>query len=214
MNPRAAYTTQDLGHLGLVAGMCKELKIAETIEQLLPPTEKAISHGTAVCAMLLNGLGVVNQRMYLMPEFFRNKPVEQLLGTGITAEQLNDDTLGRTLDAIYAANPTEVYAPVPANSCRILGLTSRSGHLDSTSFHPDGHYNAEHPPEDGVIWITKGYSRDHRPELNQCVLKLIVESQASLPIHMSAASGNSEDKTGGRSLIQAPTLTTCRRSMS
>jgi hypothetical protein len=136
-----------------------------------------------------------------VPEFFRNKPVERLLGAGITADQLNDDTLGRTLDAIYAANPTEVYAAVAANSCAILGLTPTFAHLDSTSFHVDGRYNADTPPEEGVIWITKGYSRDHRPELNQCILNLIVESQASIPIHMSAASGNTEDKTGFRTLL-------------
>lgn len=196
------YTTQDLGHLGLVAGMCHELKIAETIDQLLPPTEKEISHGTSVCAMILNGLGFVKQRLYLAPDFFRNKPVEQLLGADITAEQLNDDTLGCTLDAIYATNPTEVYAPVAANSCLRPGLRSKSAHLDSTSFHVDGQYNAAHPPDAGVIWITKGYSRDHRPELNQCILNLIVESQASIPIHMSTASGNSDDKTGFRTLLQ------------
>lgn len=202
MSQISTYTTQDLGHLGLVAGMCKELKVAEAIDQLLPPTEKQVSHGTAVCAMILNGLGFVNQRVYLVSDFFRNKPVERLLGVGISADQLNDDTLGRTLDAIYVSNPTEVYASVAANSCLVLGLRPKFGHLDSTSFHVDGRYNADHPPEEGVIWITKGYSRDHRPELNQCILNLIVESQASIPIHMSAASGNSEDKTGFRSLIQ------------
>jgi transposase len=202
MSQISTYTTQDLGHLGLVAGMCKELKIAETIDHLLPPTEKQVSHGIAVCAMVLNGLGFVNQRLYLVPEFFRNKPVERLLGPGITADQLNDDTLGRTLDAIYASNPTEVYASVAANSCEILGLKPQYAHLDSTSFHVDGRYNADDPPKEGVIWITKGYSRDHRPELNQCILNLIVESQASIPIYMSAASGNSDDKTGFRSLLQ------------
>jgi transposase len=202
MSQISTYTTQDLGHLGLVAGMCKELKLAESIDQLLPPTEKQVSHGTAVCAMVLNGLGFVNQRLYLVPEFFRNKPVERLLGAGIRAEQLNDDTLGRTLDAIYAANPTEVYASVAANSCLLLGLKSKFAHLDSTSFHVDGRYNGDQPPEAGVIWITKGYSRDHRPELNQCILNLIVESQASIPIHMSAANGNSDDKTGFRTLLK------------
>jgi transposase len=96
-----------------------------------------------------------------------------------------------------------VYAAVAANSCEHLGLQPRCGHLDSTSFHVDGRYNSEQPPDDGVIWITKGYSRDHRPELNQCILNLIVESQASIPIHMSAASGNSEDKTGFREQLTA-----------
>jgi len=116
---------------------------------------------------------------------------------------LNDDTLGRTLDAIYAYNPTELYAHVAASSCVLLGLKPRFAHMDSTSFHVDGQYNADSPPQEGVIHLTKGYSRDHRPELNQCILNLIVESQASIPVHMSAASGNSDDKTGFRSLVQS-----------
>lgn len=42
--------------------------------------------------MILNGLGWVNRALYLMPHFFKDKPVERLLGAEITAEQLNDDT--------------------------------------------------------------------------------------------------------------------------
>ncbi len=202
MSQISTYTTQDLGHLGLVAGMCKELKIAETIDSLLPPTEKRVSHGTALCAMVLNGLGFVNQRVYLVPTFFANKPVGRLLGEGVTAEQLNDDTLGRTLDAIHDADPTNVYSSLAVQTCQHLGLKPKFGHLDSTSFHVDGEYNSDQPPDDDtVIWMTKGYSRDHRPGLNQCILNLIVESQGSIPILMSAASGNNEDKTGFRNLL-------------
>jgi hypothetical protein len=50
----STHTTKDLGHLGLVAGMCKKLNIADVIDRTLPPNEKQISHGTAVCAMILS----------------------------------------------------------------------------------------------------------------------------------------------------------------
>ena len=33
-----------------------------------------------------------------------------------------------------------------------------------------------------IINITKGYSRDHRPDLNQAILQLIVENQAGIPL--------------------------------
>ncbi len=151
--------------------------------------------------MVLNGLGFVCQQLYSVPEFFRNKPVERQIGSGITADQLNDDTLGRTSDAIYEGNPTEIYASAAAKSCLRLCLKPRFAHMDSTSFHTDGRYNSEQPPEVGVIQITLGYSRNHRPELNQCVLNLISESRASIPIHMNAAGGNSEDKKGFRTLL-------------
>jgi transposase len=66
-------------------------------------------------------------------------------------------------------------------------------HLDSTSFHVDGRYNSDEPPAEHVVHITKGYSRDHRPDLNQVMLELIVEHQAGIPVLMKPLSGNSSD---------------------
>jgi transposase len=63
------------------------------------------------------------------------------------------------------------------------------GHLDTTSFHVDGRYNSDDDFDDfdedaGVIRVSKGYSRDHRNDLNQVVLELITESQANLPMKL------------------------------
>ena len=41
--------------------------------------------------------------------------------------------------------------------------------------------------------ITQGYSRDHRPDLNQVMLELVVEHQAGIPVLMQPLSGNSHD---------------------
>ena len=67
-------------------------------------------------------------------------------------------------------------------------ITGHMSHIDTTTFHTDGMY--EQADEEGVIRITKGYRRDHRPELNQFGLKLIVEGQAGIPMIMQALSGN------------------------
>jgi transposase len=62
---------------------------------------------------------------------------------------------------------TEFYSLIAATAAERLGLTPRFMHLDSTSFHVDGRYNSEEAPDEHVIHITRGYSRDHRPDLNQ-----------------------------------------------
>ncbi len=194
-NQSIRYQSKDLGHLGLVAGMCHELGLIEQIDQRLPPTDKSVSHGTAVVAMILNGLGFVSQTLYLVPHFFRDKPLSRLLRQEVSADELNDDSLGRTLDAIFAYGASELYSQLAVHSAQHLGLQTRFGHLDSTSFHVDGQYNsAWEVSEENVIHITQGYSRDHRQELNQVMLNLIVEAQASIPLHMEAASGNRSDK--------------------
>jgi hypothetical protein len=44
--------------------------------------------GTATGAMVLNGLGFSNRQLYLVLQFFSNKPVEHLLGEcGIVQEE-------------------------------------------------------------------------------------------------------------------------------
>src|SRR5262249_56769055 len=60
-------------------------------------------------------------------------------------------------------------------------------------FHVDGRYNSDEAPDEQVVHITQGYSRDHRPDLNQVMLELIVEQQAGIPLLMKPLSGNSHD---------------------
>ncbi len=194
--------SKELNHLGLVAGMFDELGIAKSIDALIPQdmNQRNISIGTALKAMVLNGLGFVNQRLYLLPHFFEGKPVEQLLGEGVRASDLNDDVMGRAFDSIYEAGATDVYRVIAKEALKKLNLSGHMSHIDTTTFHTDGKY--EYADEDGVINITKGYSRDHRPELNQFGLQLIVEGQAGIPIMMEALSGNDNDKTRFKETIR------------
>ena len=74
-----------------------------------------------------------------------------------------------------------------------LGLKSTAVHLDITSFHVDGAYDCADGDLVGKLQLVRGYSRDHRPELNQVILELICENQAGLPVYMQALSGNSND---------------------
>ena len=189
------YRTQLLDHLGLVAGMFDELGIGDVLDQATHqnPEMRDLTVGEAVKAMVLNGLGFINQALYLVPHFFQNKPTSRLISPRVTPTQLNDDALGRALDTLYAAGVTALYSLIAATAATRLGLAPRFAHLDSTSFHVDGRYNSDEEPDEHVIRITKGYSRDQRPDLNQVMLDLIVEHQAGIPVLMKPLSGNSSD---------------------
>jgi Domain of unknown function (DUF4277) len=55
-----------------------------------------VTTGDAVKAMVLNGLGFVNQPLYLLSRLFQDKPTSRLLAPLlIEAKPLNDDALGR-----------------------------------------------------------------------------------------------------------------------
>ena len=68
-----SYRTQILHQLGLVAGMFEELGITEVIDQATQqnPEMRIVTASHAVKAMVLNGLGFVNQQLYLVPHFFQ-----------------------------------------------------------------------------------------------------------------------------------------------
>jgi transposase len=77
------YSTQDLDHLGIVAGVCQQIGLIEQINARVPDTGRKVSVGQAVQAMVLNGLGFVGRALYLTPEFYRTKPLDLLIGEGI-----------------------------------------------------------------------------------------------------------------------------------
>jgi transposase len=193
--PPQPYRTQIVDHLGLVAGMVDELGIGDVLDHATQqnPELRDLTVGEAVKAMVLNGLGCINQALYLVPRFFQNKPTSRLMSPRVTPTQLNDDALGRALDTLYDYGVTELYSLMAATAAQRLGLASRVAPLDSTSVHVDGRDNRDEEPEEHVMHITRGDSRDHRPDLNHVMLDLVVEHQAGIPVLMKPLSGHSRD---------------------
>ena len=57
--------------------------------------------GVGLAAMILNAVGFIDHRLYLFPEFLKDKPLQRLFGEPLQASDFNDDVLGRFLDAIH-----------------------------------------------------------------------------------------------------------------
>jgi len=175
--------TKVLDHLGLVAGMFEELEIGDRIDEHIAQDfdQRNVSVGQAVKALVLNGFGFVQQRLYLTPRFFERLPTERLIGEGVRPEHLNEDALGRALDDLFEYGVTELFRDLAVHAADQLGLTSRFAHLDATSFSFEGEYSSDEdsdePSEDGVIRVQQGYSRDRRPDLNQVVLDMGAQAE-------------------------------------
>jgi transposase len=201
------YVNERLDHLGIVAGVCQEIGLAAWLDAQDPSNRQQVSVGTATVAMILNGLGFSNRQLYLVPQYFANKPVEHLLGAGIKAEMLNDDCLGRTLDWLYAHDPTKLFAGIASQARQIFGISAHQVHVDTTSFSVSGAYNSagervQEPDtsaeaqeaENALIAITYGYSRDHREDLKQWMIALATTHDGDVPLFLQPLDGNSSDK--------------------
>jgi Domain of unknown function (DUF4277) len=132
-----------LEQLGIVAGVCEEIGLAAYLDARAGATEQQVSVGTATVAMILNGLGFSNRRLYLVSQFFATKPVEHLLGPGISADLVHDDCLGRTLDWLDAHDPTTLFAGIARQARQRFGVGAQQIHVDTTSFSVWGAYAPE-----------------------------------------------------------------------
>ncbi|MBD2359580.1 IS1634 family transposase [Tolypothrix sp. FACHB-123] len=202
MSPIENAKIKNIDHLGIVAGLIDEIGIVEIINEKLgiDPREK-ITAGILVKAILINGLGFVSRPLYLFSQFFDDKAIEVLLGKDVESDYINDDKIGRVMDKLYKYGLNNIFIEIVLSVIKKFEINTKYSHLDATSFHLHGEYKREKIKEteeelskERPIIITKGYSRDHRPDLKQCILDLITSGDGDIPLFMRAGDGNEADK--------------------
>lgn len=193
--------TASLDHLGLVAAICQDLKIAQRIDDRLPcDSQRKVSPGRAVVAMILNGLGFTNRRLYLTDQFFESKAIERLLGSDLDAKDITNHTLAHALDDIAEYGSSKLFAEVAFGIAMENNLLDDKNHLDTTSILVHGAYEVNEDPK--TIAVVHGFSKDHRPDLKQIVLSLVVNGPSSIPLWMESLDGNSSDKASFHETIK------------
>jgi transposase len=185
-----------LEHNGLVKSVCDELGIKELVDNLLPPnSEMKLTHGERLIAMILNGLGFHSEALYLSPSFFDHLPLEILFGKEIQAEWLNDDALGRTLDAIDAAGSDVIFSRIAFAACKKAGVNSKFQHHDTSVMQLAGKY------DEGVELVRFGRPKNGKKGVKQFLISLMVSNDGGIPLLASAIPGDSSDKTHFREVI-------------
>ena len=190
----ASVSVERLDHLGVVASVIKDLGIIEMIDARLGLHEQEeITAGEAVAGMILNGLGFSDRPLTLTPQFFANKPLDLLFREGVRAEMFNRFKLGRTLDEANAYGCDLLFSELALAVCEQERIERRFNHLDTTSFSLTGDYLPD--SDEQAIAITHGYSKDHRPELKQAILELMVSQDGGVPLMSKSWDGNASDTT-------------------
>ena len=85
------YSSQHLGHLGILAGVFKKIKFKERVDKLIPVSHEKgakITMGERAMATTYNSLGFFDNRLYMFSKFLEEKPIERLLGSHLSAEAL------------------------------------------------------------------------------------------------------------------------------
>lgn len=134
--------TQDIDHLGIIAGIVDEIGIVEIINSLIGTHAlEKVNAGQVVKAMILNCMGFIGSPLYLFSKFFHGKATSHFLGDGILPEHLNDDRLGRVLDDLHKVGLSKIFLQIALFAAQKFGISTTRMHLDGTSFHVHGEYS-------------------------------------------------------------------------
>ena len=199
---------QNLNHLGIIAGIIDDIGLEQIINQEIGIEDREIvTAGQVVKAIILNGLGFVSKPLYLFPQFFEDKATEHLIGEGIEAKHLNEDKIGRIMDKLSLKGLSHIFLLIALAVVNKYKISTGFSHLDSSSFSVQGKYleqninskiisslDEENENCTVPISITHGYSRDHRPDLKQFIIDLIVSGDGDIPLFLRVADGNENDK--------------------
>src|SRR5712692_2226603 len=172
-----------LGALPVVAEFCRRLDIAGIVDRACPVREVAIlTHGAVIEALVANRLTSPQPlvhvegwaRAWAVPEVF-----------GIDASALNDDRIGRALDAV-APELEAIVGSVGAVAIAVFGIDVTRLHWDMTSISLYGAYN---DAEEGFAKPRFGHPKDRRPDLKQVQTGLAVTADGGIPIFHRAYDG-------------------------
>jgi transposase len=193
---RSSY---NLGPLAVIAPLLEQMDIANIIDRHLPPDPQLeYSHGQVLslllAARLCQPLALVN-----VPGWAEESGAEALWN--IPADKLNDDRLGRALDAFFTQRHS-ILASVAAHVLSTFRLPMDRLHFDTTHLTFYGAYetseprsidlplpprtlSAEYPPPH----ITRGYP-DTETRLIHAGLCSVVDDLGAVPIFGHTLNGN------------------------
>jgi transposase len=127
--------------------------------------------------------------LYGIGEWIAPRDPESLgLGTH-DATTLNDDRLGRVLDAVAQSNRKTIFFRIALRMIKLFELDCQHVHQDTTTVKLCGRYETwQSEPK-----AAQGHSKDHRPDLKQLVLGINVVGDGAVPIAHNPYSGHRSD---------------------
>jgi hypothetical protein len=172
-----------LGALPVVAEFCRRLDLQGIIDRACPVREIArVTHGAVIEALVANRL--TSPRPLLRVQDWAGAwAVEEVFG--IAPDALNDDRIGRALDAM-APELDRIVGSVGARAIAVFGIDVARLHWDMTSISL---YGAYEDPEAGFAAPRWGKPKDRRPDLKQVQTGLAVSGDGGVPVWHRAYDG-------------------------
>jgi len=186
-----------LGPLPLVNAFLERLELEARLERFVPSSGRRVRLPFARSLLvLLRSLLVEREPLYAQAGAVGSF-APAVFGLSSTELPLfSDDAVGAALDELYDANHEALITDVVVAMARAFEVRLDELHADTTSVSFTGQY----PDQVGVSirgqrppFITRGFSKDHRPDLKQLLIKLTTSSDGDVPVQFRVEDGNTSD---------------------
>jgi transposase len=165
-----------LGALPVVASFCRRLDLQGIVDRACPVRQVAtLTHGQVIQVLVANRLTSPTP-LWRVEDWARAWAVQEVFA--IPPQALNDDRIGRALDAI-APELEQIVGSVGARAIAAFGVEVARLHWDMTSISL---YGAYQEPEEGFIAPRFGHPKDRRPDLKQVQTGLAVSGDGGVPV--------------------------------
>jgi hypothetical protein len=176
-----------LGSLPVIRDFLARLDVAETVDRLCPVRDVArVSHGQVIAALVANRLTSPTPLVHV-EDWARGWAVPEMFG--VPADALNDDRVGRALDAL-ASQSDAVAGTVGARAIAVFGVDVARMHWDMTSISLYGAYPETDPD---FAEPRFGHPKDRRPDLKQIQTGLAVSGDGGIPLLARAFDGGAAE---------------------
>ncbi|MEA2827496.1 MAG: hypothetical protein QOG43_1935 [Actinomycetota bacterium] len=183
LGPPQVVRDKVLGSLPVIAEFCGRLDIRGIIDRACPVRDVAIAtHGQVIEALVANRL-TSPQPLSHVEDWAREWAVAEVFG--MEPDALNDDRVGRALDAI-APTLAGIVGSVGVNAIARFGIDTSRIHWDMTSISLFGDYAGN---EAAFAEPSHGHPKDRRFDLKQIQTGLGVTADGGIPIFHRAFDG-------------------------
>jgi Domain of unknown function (DUF4277)/Transposase DDE domain len=177
LDPPLAGTRREVGPLLLVRHFCERLGLAAAIDALVPARRRAeLSLGEVVEALVASRLCSPSP-LYDVQGWASQAALRELFG--IPGQLLNDDRLGRALEAL-APRAEELRGALMLRAIEVFGVDAARLHLDLTTLRVAGAY------EDSAL-VERGWGPDRR--FARQVSALQATTAAGVPLYLRPGPG-------------------------
>ena len=175
------------GALPVIADFSRRLDIAGIVDRACPMRDVGpLSHGQVIEALIANRL-TSPKAMVAVADWARAWAVDEVYG--IDPDTLNDDRLGRALDAL-AGQVDHVVGSIGAKAIDAFGIDVARLHWDMTSMSLYGAYRCTDEDYPAPAF---GQPQDRRSDLKQIQAGLAVTADSAIPVFARAYDGNAAE---------------------